>query len=172
MDLKSTLYAIIQTASFLKTRYQRGCVDTDFYYRRMKAFQEDISQLQVLFLKKGKKISEIASKIQGSENFSSLLRELVSIGDLRLDDLSVALRIDPFQLASVTINITSRFITLLDYLHVTEEPNPNFMLDLFSELESSLSTLQTFQPVLKDVQELKNSVVPFLNFLQSHQSFP
>ncbi len=53
------------------------------------------------------------------------------------------------------MQVTSKFITFLDYLHLEPSNNPNFCLELFEELEKSLLTFAAFEPYYLQITQIK-----------------
>ena len=106
LDLKAELYSMVETAGFLQNRHEKGFAPSDFYYRILKTFHEELSQIQLEVIRKGKTLEQLTANMPISHNLQQIIREISAVADIRFNQLGRTLMIDPFQLASATMQVT------------------------------------------------------------------
>jgi hypothetical protein len=162
LDLKADLYAICRTVEIMKNRFEAGLLTEDFYVRRMKTFLNEITQIQQELLQYGKKIEEIIQEIPEFMPIAQYIREIVSIGDRQFDHNANSWTINPYQIATAAANVTSKFITLLDYLHLASEVDCCLFNELYTDLERSLTEINSFKFFSMEMDNLKPKIMGFL----------
>lgn len=167
LNVKAELFAICRTVEIMKNRFEAGLLPEDFYVRRMKTFFEEISQINQTLLRGGKKIDEITHDIPHFTNLTQHIQEIMRIGDLKFDNNANTWNFNPYQIATTTSKVTSNFITLLDYLHLTNEIDPIFLNELYSELGQSLNEISAFKFFAIEIENLKPKI---FGYLQEHKN--
>jgi hypothetical protein len=145
LEIQAEIYSILQTSGFLQTRYNSGRLGAEFYFRRMKSFQDEIVQMQSILSNKGKNLVDLTQNMPLSQDSAFLIRELSSISDASYDKFCQTWSIDPFQLANVVAMITSKFITVLDYIQLTDVLDPHFLMELIQDVSQALLQMHSFQ---------------------------
>ena len=163
VDIKADLYSIFQTAAFLKERFESGMVDALFYYRRLKHSHSELVALQNELSQWNRSLLQIVDDFKIDQNFTSILSVISSIQDFQFNEIAQTWQLDPYLLASVATECTSNFITIIDYLHLIEAFEEEFLQQLIGDLERSLSQINTFQPFLMQIVQLKQNLPQFFH---------
>lgn len=158
LNLKADLYAIIYTASFLKERYEKGSINPTFYFRRMKFFHAEIVEIQNQLSVHHTSVLQMLENLEIDPNFKTILSVVSSIQDYNFSQLAQQWELDPFTLASVATECTSNFITLIDYLHMIEDFDPEFLFQLVLDLKNALEKLHTFEPFAIHITQFMNDL--------------
>lgn len=158
IEQKAELFAIIQTANFLKTRFDQGIVDSNFYIRRMKFFYTQIMDLQAELTASNTSLMEILDGLNLEGNIRSIITVISSTMDYQFNALAQQWELDPYQLAAASTQVTSDFITLLDYLHIAEDFNEGFVHELLENLITHLQQIHTFKPFSEHLLQLQEQL--------------
>ena len=143
---KAELFSILQTANFLKSRFDMGLIDMDFYFKRMRFFQNELITIQQKLLPRNKSLIDIVNKFPVNDDLKPILTIISSIQDYNFNQFAQKWQLDPVQLAAGATKITSNFITLIDYLHLIEDFDEPVLMEYIINLRVSLSEMQTFEP--------------------------
>ena len=146
IDRKADLFSFLQTASFLKARYEAGRIAADFYFRNLRFFHQQLTQLQSELIPLNITLLDLVDKIAVTQEVKSVLALLSSVNDYQYNTVAQQWQLDPYQLARAATAITSHFITLLDYLRLVENFDFDFLMELIVELRESMKTLNAFEP--------------------------
>ncbi len=154
IELKADLFSILNTAQFLQTRFEKGGVDTTFYIRRMRFFYQQILQLQKELNFLHASIYDLIDGLPLEGNFRSLIATIASTMDYEFNNIAVQWQLDPFILAKSATQVTSDFITLLDFLHLAEDLDLDFVSELLQHLIQSLQQIHAFKPFQEHLTHL------------------
>ena len=143
---KAELFSILQTANFLKSRFDMGLIDMDFYFKRMRFFQNELISIQQKLLPRNKSLIDVVNKFPVNDDLKPILTIISSIQDYNFNQFAQKWQLDPVQLAAGATKITSNFITLIDYLHLIEDFDEPVLMEYIINLRVSLSEMQTFEP--------------------------
>lgn len=146
IDRKADLFSYLQTASFLKARYAAGRIAADFYFRNLRFFHNQLTQLQTELTPYNLTLLHLVDKIDLPSEVKSVLALLSSVNDYQYNTVAQQWQLDPYQLAAGATAITSHFITLLDYLRLVENFDYEFLMELIVELRESMKILNVFEP--------------------------
>ncbi|MHA1672783.1 MAG: hypothetical protein ACTSYI_04090, partial [Promethearchaeota archaeon] len=149
---------ILQTAKFLKSRFEQGAVDPNFYIRRMRYFYQQILEMQEELLRNQTSLLEIIEGFNLEGNLKTIIATISSTMDYQFNQLAQQWSLDPFQLAAGSTQVTSDFITLLDYLHIAEDFDPEFITELLENLLASLDNIHTFSPFAEHIRQLQTQL--------------
>jgi hypothetical protein len=152
IQIQADLYSILQTAKILQDRYLKGGISPDFYYRRMKQFHRELIAIQLDLNQRGKTLGQLATKMPVLNEMQPIIAMLSALGDISFNEIARDWHVDGFQLATTATEITSNFITLLDYLRLISIPDWEFLLQLTIDLRISLEKMETFYPILAEVR--------------------
>lgn len=162
LDQKADLYSILKTAEFLRHRFSQGMVESGFFIKRMQSFSRELSQLQTELMRHRLTLLQLLDKMQINQDLRSIIVAISSAEDLQFHDFAQQWQIDPYKLAYSTAEITSAFITLLDYLHLVDIVEDGLLIELFDRLLSHLQTYHTFSPFYNAVGNLRAKGVEFI----------
>jgi hypothetical protein len=124
----------------------------------MKQFHSELIALQNQLQQRGKTLNEIQLRLPHSEALNEIIQTLSGLADMQFSSIAQQWQIDPFQLATAASQITSKFITLLDYLHLVEEVEEPLLIQLFEELIGELTPWQCFYFILTEIKTVSNAV--------------
>ncbi|WP_457557117.1 hypothetical protein [Candidatus Harpocratesius sp.] len=163
IEQKADLYSILQTAKFLQSRFEKGSMDTNFYIRRMRYFYQQILNLQRELHLNQASILDIVNGFNVEGNFRSIISLIASTMDYKFNSLAEQWQLDPFYLARVATQVTSDFITLLDYLHIAEDLDEDFVKELLQALISSLKQVHGFDPFSEHLIQLSQQLPQYFS---------
>jgi len=155
---KAELFSILQTANFLKSRFDMGLIDMDFYFKRMRFFQNELISIQQKLLPRNKSLIDIVNKFPVNNDLKPILTIISSIQDYNFNQFAQKWQLDPVQLAAGATKITSNFITLIDYLHLIEDFDEPVLMEYIINLRVSLSEMQTFEPFYIHILNLEKEL--------------
>lgn len=167
IELKADLYSILNTAQFLQNRFEKGSVDTTFYIRRMRYFYQQILLMQKELHLLGATVFDLVEGLPLEGNFRSLIGAIANTMDYEFNSIAAQWQLDPFHLAKVATQVTSDFITLLDFLHLAEDMDLEFVSELLSQLIQSLQQIHAFHPFQEHLNQL---LMELPNYFQECQS--
>lgn len=158
-ELKADLFSILQTAEFLIFRYQKGMVEEEVFYKQMGRFQEELRQIEQELAPSNKSILEIINNFDNGEHLKDVFKEIGTAADYLFDQENSTWNYNPVNLASAAAQVTSSFITLLDYVHLVEQGDLPFLLELIEKLLQNLQKFEIFYPFLMQVITLRNEIL-------------
>ena len=157
-DSKAELFSILQTANFLKSRFDIGLIDMDFYFKRMRFFHNELMILQQKLLPQKKSLIDIVNRFPVNKDLKPILTIISSIQDYNFNKFAQKWQMDPVQLAAEATKITSNFITLIDYLHLVDDFDEEMLMEFIRELRISLGEMKTFEPFFIHIFNLENEL--------------
>jgi len=158
IDRKADLFSYLQTAGFLKARYDAGRMAADFYFRNLRFFHKQLTQLQTELTPYNLSLLDLVDKIVLPPEVKSVLALLSSVKDYQFNTIAHEWQLDPYQLAAGATKITSHFITLLDYLRLVDTFDSDFLMELIVELHESMTVLHTFAPFLARLTQFEQDL--------------
>jgi len=158
IDRKADLYSYLQTASFLQARYEAGRIAADWYFRNLRFFHHQLTQLQTELTPYNLTLLHLVDKISLPPEVKSVLALLSSVNDYQYNTVAQQWQLDPYQLAGVATAITSHFITLLDYLRLVENFDYDFLMELIVELRESMKNLNAFEPFVNRMAQFEQDL--------------
>jgi len=170
-DIKADVYAILKTGQILKKGFDMGNVDENFYFRRMQGFYMELSNIQSQLIPWNKKIIDLFSDLNMGPEMNTVLTLISGIQDYQFDHIAQHWSIDPLQLGQNVSEITSNFITLLDYLHITDEMDYYLLFDLLKDLIGALSEYELFIDIYQSLKTIAHNLTKTSENLFSDQSF-
>jgi hypothetical protein len=174
LDIKADLFSILQTARYLMMSSQKGNIDYEFYFKRMGYFHKEILQIEENLKLFGRDVLSTIQNFDSSGNLMEILKEISSIQDYEFERDSRKWQLDPFQLSGSATEITSNFITLLDYLHLIENFELDFFNDLILTLIQSLQQLEIYQPFLSEILRIYDHIQTEIkqDMIKNQQNIP
>ena len=166
IESKAELFSILQTANFLKSRFDIGLIDMDFYFKRMRFFQNELMSIQQKLLPRNKSLIDIVNKFPVNDDLKPILTIISSIQDYNFNQFAQKWQLDPVQLAAGATKITSNFITLIDYLHLIEDFDESALMEYIKELRESLGEMQTFEPFYIHIMNLEKELPNYFYDIQ------
>jgi hypothetical protein len=152
IDLIADVYAILQTGKFLQTQFDQAKISAEFYFKRMKHFHSELVALQTELTHRGKTLLDFAKKGTFAPEFEPVLRLIGSFDMIQYDRKSREWELDPFQLAAVVTEITSQFITIIDYCRIIPRLDESLLLQLLHELQTGLQKFTVLYPIYAQVR--------------------
>lgn len=163
IDRKADLFSYLQTASFLKARYAAGRIAADFYFRNLRFFHQQLTQLQTELTPYNLTLLHLVDKIALPPEVKSAVALLSSVNDYQYNAVAQQWQLDPYQLAAGATTITSHFITLLDYLRLVENFDYDFLMELIIELRESMKTLNVFEPFVNRMAQFEQDLPQYFH---------
>jgi len=163
IDRKADLYSYLQTASFLKARYDAGRIAADWYFRNLRFFHRQLTQLQTELTPYNMTLLHMVDKIALPPEVKSAVALLSSVNDYQYNAVAQQWQLDPYELARGATAITSHFITLLDYLRLVENFDYDFLIELIIELRESMKTLNVFEPFVNRMAQFEHDLPQYFH---------
>lgn len=162
LDQKAELYSILRTATTLKRQFDSGMLESALYYRNMQRFHQTLSQIDQTVRNQDGNLHELLQQFPIGSNLQPMLVFIKAISDFQYDMIAQKWHIDPFRLAQCATEATSHFITILDYFHLIDYIDLDFIQQLFGNLRSSLSQLNMFQSFVDYLRDLEKEILDVL----------
>ena len=102
----------------------------------MKQFHRELIAIQLDLNQRGKTLGQLATKMPVLNEMQPIITMLSALGDISFNEIARDWHVDGFQLATTATEITSNFITLLDYLRLISIPDWDLLLQLIIELRN------------------------------------
>ena len=165
-ESKAELFSILQTANFLKSRFDIGLIDMDFYFKRMRFFQNELMSIQQKLMPRNKSLIDIVNNFPVNDDLKPILTIISSIQDYNFNQFAQKGQMDPVQLAAGATKITSNFITLIDYLHLIEDFDEAALMEYIRDLRESLGEIKTFEPFHTHIENLEKELPNYFRDIQ------
>ena len=170
LEIKSELYSILKTTQFLRDNMSEGKVDHSFYIQKLKSFRNTLQDLTELLQPWKKSLLDLAEELPLRNQAYELLRYISSSHEFKYNTRESNWQFDPHQLAQITSEITSHFITAIDYLHIiNSESKSNRYSQAFPE--SSAFDMETFFDLLREILTALRKSETFLPIYQIMLNF-
>ncbi len=163
LDQKAELYSILKTSQILKGEYDRGRLKDQTYFRSMQGFYRDLTHLEQMIRSRGKNLRDLLETFPLGFNLKPMLSFITSISDYQYTEIANSWQLDPFMLAATSAEITSNFITLMDYLHLIEDIDIEFIDRLIQTLEDSLRKMAVFHPFAEQIEQIHGTILEILS---------
>ncbi len=159
LELKADLFGIFQTFAMLDKTYRTGGVPASFYQSKYLALASELEQLILFFEEKNIDYREILKELPLDSNPFEILDTIKKIKISELNRVEDRLQTRPFQFAQQTSQITSKFITILDYFQVMETIDIEFLRGLIHELLMLMEPLDLLKQLFAEVVNIEREIL-------------
>ncbi|MEJ2278666.1 MAG: hypothetical protein P8Y70_13095, partial [Candidatus Lokiarchaeota archaeon] len=169
-DIESELYDIISTIMNLYHKNENGLINQNFFHKSIQNNYKKLRNINLLlknknipitsFIKETNFVKEYNTALQIINEFTS---KKVSISNLVLksknkSEFAERLKKSVLDLPSVTSEITSSFITLMDSIKLCSRFNQKLILKFFNELKLNLQKLPEFEAYMHKIKKIESHV--------------
>ncbi len=155
-EIKADLYSIILTVDFLSSRYKKGLINRNLYLKRMRTFYRDLRYLTNKLKSWNLDLFQTANSFDipliTSSSINHILSKIFNVPDINSVDEK------GLKLSGQVAEITSHFITLIDYFHITEHIDFYMVIELINELAESMQGLSVFESFFKEINTLRRYI--------------
>ncbi len=162
LELKADLFGIFQTFAMLDKTYRNGGVPASFYQNKYLSLASELDQLILYFEEKNMDYKEILKELPLDSNPFEILDTIKKIKISDLDRREDKLHTRPLQFAQQTSQITSKFITILDYFQVMETIDIEFLRGLIHELLLLIEPIDLINPIFAEIVSIERELLHFL----------
>jgi hypothetical protein len=171
-EIRADLYSILQTAEFMIKRYEHGMVEQEVFFKQMGRFQEELRQMEFSLASSKKSLLDIIEQLNNSQHLKEIFKVIGTSADFTFDQEHSQWDFNPVNLAASSAQVTSSFITVIDYLHLVEQVELPFLLELTDNLLRDLQTYEIFYPFFMQVLTLKNEILEIISPYEGATEIP
>ena len=166
LELKSELFGLFQTFSMLEKTYRAGGVPTSFYQTKYIALASELDDLILHFEEKNIDFKEILKELPLDANPFEILDIIKKIRISEYNRKQDQLQTRPLHFAQISSQITSKFITILDYFQVMETIEIEFLRNLIHELLMLIEPIELLKQIFGHIVNLEREI---LHHIQSNE---
>ncbi|MFW9882574.1 MAG: hypothetical protein ACFFG0_56650, partial [Candidatus Thorarchaeota archaeon] len=167
--IESELFALVKSITNLNIKYQKGIVNENFFRKALKTAMNNLVKINLSLKENNLQMLDLIKKMNLAQDYNSVINMINRVSSLNLSDNEVIMKSRTFlELPAITSEITTSFITLMDALTLDGLRKKNLILNLFNELDHSLSKFPGLNDVLFKVKELQKNATNQLDQLMSN----
>ena len=157
-NIESELFALVKSITNLNNKYQKGIVNDNFFRKALKNAMKILLKLNFALKEKNISLPDLLKTMNLSQEYNSALDLINRISTLNLSDKSVATKNHTFlELPSITSEITSSFITIMDALTLEGLIKKELIFNLYDELIQNLDKFPGLDNLLERVKVIQNN---------------
>ena len=99
-EIKAELFSILQTANFLKQRFDWGLLDPEFYFKRTRQFHQELIFLETHATQLGRTLLNLVENFEISQQFIQILQNLAISQDFHFNQKAQHWQLNPLELGS------------------------------------------------------------------------
>ncbi|MFX0008766.1 MAG: hypothetical protein ACFE9R_00505 [Candidatus Hermodarchaeota archaeon] len=166
-ELKSELFALINTIIRLDNKYLEGVLDETFFKKSLKSAINNLLKIQFKIQEENLSLKDLLEEMEFMQDYNKAISIINNASSLDFDTSEYPKSISSsiLQIPSASSEITSSFITLMDGLKLVEQENYELIFNLFQDL---LKNLDKF-PGLEIIRDKITAI--FQNFTAHKNKF-
>ncbi len=170
-EIESELYSILKIIPNLNDKYQEGSISEFFFQKSIKNAINVLLKIKILLKQEKIYFSDYIKEISLVEEYNNAISIINKLSSLDFsDDSSERIKSSILELPSITSEITSSFITLIDALKLEALQDNDIILKLFSELKDKLSKFPGLEDVKNKFNEISKATVNNVdNLVNNHK---
>ena len=165
-EIDSELFSILITIPNLYDKYQKGSISDIFFQKSIKNAMHDLLNIKIILKKENIFFSDYVKELNLVEEYNKAINILNSLSSLDLTEgTPKRIKSSILELPSLTSEITSSFITLMDALKLQDSLDTSLIVKLFKELKNNFKKFPGLNEIkdkidkiskttLRDVEEL------------------
>ncbi len=171
-EIESELYSILKIIPNLNDKYQEGSISESFFKKSIKNAINALLKIKILLKQEKIFFSDYIKEISLVEEYNNAINIINKLSSLDFsDDSSERIKSSILELPSITSEITSSFITLIDALKLEGLQDNDIIIKLFSELKNNLSKFPGLEDVKHKFNEISTATVSNVdNLVSNHKS--
>jgi len=167
--IESELFALVKLITNLNNKYQKGTVNEHFFRKALKTAMNNLLKLNFVLKESNLHLSDLIKRMDFAQEYNSALNIINRVSSVNLSDTGIVTQNRTFlELPSITSEITTSFITLMDALTLDGLTKKDLIFDLFDELNHNLGKFPGLDDVLFKVKEVQKNALNHLDQLLSN----
>ena len=157
--IESELFALVKLITNLNNKYQKGTVNEHFFRKALKTAMNNLLKLNFVLKESNLHLSDLIKRMDFAQEYNSALNIINRVSSVNLSDTGIVTQNRTFlELPSITSEITTSFITLMDALTLDGLTKKDLIFDLFDELNHNLGKFPGLDDVLFKLKALFKKV--------------
>jgi len=166
--IESELFALVKSLTNLNNKYQKGIVNDNFFRKALKSAMNTFLKLSFSIKENNFSLPDLLKTMNLSQEYDSVLDLINRVSTLNLsDNISPSKNHTFLELPSITSEITSSFITLMDALTLDGITKKELIFNLFDELNHNLANFPGLDDILYKVELVQQKAVNQIDHLPS-----
>lgn len=154
-EIESELFAIFQTIPNLYDKFQEGSISEIFFQKSIRNAINGLLNIKIVLKQEKIFFSDYIKEVNLIEEYNKAINIINKLSSLDLSEGSFeSTKSTIFELPSITSEITSSFITLMDALKLDRLHDTYLITKLFTELKKNLKKF----PGLEDIKYKVNEI--------------
>ncbi len=154
-ELESELFSILKTIPNLSEKYQEGSISDLFFQKSIRNAINSLLNIKIILKQEKIFFSDYIKEVNLIEEYNKAINVINKLSSLDLSEgSSERTKSSILELPSITSEITSSFITLMDALKL-DSLNDNYLITkLFNELKKNLKRFPGLEDIKYKVDEI------------------
>jgi hypothetical protein len=166
--IESELFALVKYITNLNNKYQKGIINDEFFRKALKNAMINLLNLNFALNEINLQLPDLLKRMDISQEYNSAIDIINRVASLNLSEHKKSKGDRTFlELPSITSEITSSFITLMDALTLDGLTKKELILNLFEELNLNLSSFPGLDDFLFKVKLVQKKALNHLDSLPS-----
>ena len=171
-ELKSELFALINTIIRLDNKYLEGVLDETFFKKSLKSAINSLLKIQFKIQEENLSLKDLLEEMEFMQDYNkaiSIINNASSL-DFDINEYPKSISSSILQIPSASSEITSSFITLMDGLKLVEKENYELIINLFQDLLKNLDKFPGLEMIKDKITAIYQNFTTHKNkFIQSIQ---
>ena len=171
-ELKSELFALINTIIRLDNKYLEGVLDETFFKKSLKSAINSLLKIQFKIQEQNLSLKDLLEEMEFMQEYNKAISIINNASSLDFNTNEYPKSISSFilQIPSASSEITSSFITLMDGLKLVERENYELIFSLFQDLLKNLDKFPGLEMIKDKITVIYQNFTNHKNkFIQSIQ---
>lgn len=174
-NIKSELFALVKSILNLNSKFQKGKINETFFRKALKNTMNNIFKLKISINENNLHLADLLEKMSLSEDYNEIIDLINRLTSLNFSNekTTIQKKQSPsfLELPSLTSEITSSFITLMDALTLNNIQKEDFLISLFEELNNGLSSFPGLEDLLFKVETTQRKVLHNIDKIIHNRDF-
>jgi hypothetical protein len=158
--VESELFSVVKSITNLNTKYQKGTVNQNFFKKALKTSMINLLKLNFILKENNIQLSLLLNKMDLTQEYNSVIDLINRVSTLNLTENSISAKNRTFlELPSITSEITTSFITLMDSLTLDGLAKNDLIFNLFEELNDNLGKFPVLENILFKVKSIQTNAL-------------
>ncbi len=157
--IESELFALVKSITNLNNKYQKGIVNDNFFRKALKNAMNNLLKLNFELKENHIQMAGLLKKMNLSQEYNSVIEIINRVSSLDILDNTSDVKNRTFlELPSITSEITSSFITLMDALTLNGLRKKDLIFKLFDELNQNLGNFPGLDDILFKSKAIQKNI--------------
>ncbi len=173
--IESELFSIVKSISNLNSKFQKGKINENFFRKALKNTMNNLFKLKISINENNLLLADLLEKMSLSKEYNEIIDLINRITSLNFSNekTTIQKKQNPsfLELPSLTSEITSSFITIMDALTLKDIQKEDFLISLFDELINGLSSFPGLEDLLFKVETTQRKVLHDTDKIRHNNDF-